>query len=57
MMSKAELHNVLVEMVEHTSVATIMDEIVAGMSTDELKETVKHIDQHLFGNHFLTRET
>jgi|TARA_B100000424_G_C22915772_1_gene487259 hypothetical protein len=56
-MSKAELHDVLVEMVEHTSVATIMDEIVAGMSTDELKETVKHIDQHLFGNHFLTRET
>ena len=56
-MSKAELHNVLVEMVEHTSVATIMDEIVTGMSTDELKETVKHIDQHLFGNHFLTRET
>ena len=55
-MSKAELHDVLVEMVEHTSVTTILEETIQSMSTDELKETVKHIDQHLFSNHFLTRE-
>ena len=56
MMSKAELYDVLEEMVEHTSVTTILEEIIHSMSTDELKETVKHVDQHLFANHFLTRE-
>ena len=55
-MSKAELHDVLVEMVEHTSVTTILEETIQSMSTDELEETVKHLDQHLFANHFLTRE-
>ena len=44
-MSNTELYDVLEEMVEHTSVTTI------------LEETVKHVDQHLFANHFLTRET
>jgi len=55
-MSKAELHDVLSEMIEHTSVVTILEETIQSMSTDELKETVKHLDQHLFANHFLTRE-
>ena len=55
-MSKAELYDVLEEMVEHTSVTTILEEIIQSMSTDELEETVKHVDQHLFANHFLTRE-
>ena len=55
-MSKTELHDVLVEMVEHTSVTTILEETIQSMSTDELEETVKHLDQHLFANHFLTRE-
>ena len=55
-MSNTELHNVLAEMVEHTSVATILEETIQSMSTDELEETVKHLDQHLFENHFLTRE-
>jgi len=56
-MSNTELHNVLSEMIEHTSVITILEEIIQSMSTDELEETVKHVDQHLFANHFLTRET
>ena len=55
-MSKAELYDVLEEMVEHTSVTTILEETIQSMSTDELEETVKHLDQHLFANHFLTRE-
>jgi len=52
-MNKAELHDILFEMVEHTSVGEIMDEIIAGMSSDKLEETVKHLDQHLFANHYL----
>ena len=55
-MSNTELHNVLSEMIEHTSVMTIFEEMVTSMSTDELEENVKHLDQHLFDNHFLTRE-
>ena len=55
-MNNTELHNVLAEMIEHTSVTTILEETIQSMSTDELEETVKHLDQHLFANHFLTRE-
>ena len=55
-MSNTELHNVLSEMIEHTSVTTILEETIQSMSTDELEETVKHLDQYLFANHFLTRE-
>ena len=55
-MSNTELHNVLAEMIEHTSVTTILEETIQSMSTDELEETVKHLYQHLFANHFLTRE-
>ena len=56
-MSNTELYDVLEEMVEQrTSVTTILEEIIQSMSTDELEKTVKHIDQHLFENHFLTRE-
>ena len=55
-MSNTELHNILEEMVEHTSVTTILEEIIQSVSSDELEEIVKHVDQHLFANHFLTRE-
>ena len=56
MMSKGELNDILVEMVEHAGVDLILEELVAGMSIDELKENVEHLDRHLFENHFLTRE-
>jgi len=55
-MNKHELTDVLLEMVEHASVELILEELVTAMSSDELKENVKHLDQHLFENHFLTRE-
>ncbi len=55
-MNKTELTDVLLEMVEQVGVASILEELVTAMSTDELEENVKHLDQHLFSNHFLTRE-
>jgi hydroxymethylpyrimidine/phosphomethylpyrimidine kinase len=55
-MNKAELFYILTEMVEHAGISNILDEVIASMSTDELQETIKHLDQHLFANHFLTRE-
>ena len=42
--NKHELHHILCEMVEHTSVTTILEETIQSMSTDELEETVKHLD-------------
>jgi len=55
-MNKHELTDVMLEMVEHAGVELILEELIQCMSTDELKENVKHLDQHLFENHFLTRE-
>ena len=55
-MNKTELHDILIEMVDASDIVTVMEEIIAGMSSDELEATVKHLDQHLFENHFLTRE-
>ena len=55
-MNKHELTDILIEMVEHAGVDMILEELVQAMSSDELKENVEHLDQHLFENHFLTRE-
>ena len=55
-MNKAELYDVLEEMVEHVGVDLILEELVHAMSVDELQENIQHLDQHLFENHFLTRE-
>ena len=51
-----ELFNIISEMVEHVGVEVILDELLQAMTTDELEANVKHLDQHLFENHFLTRE-
>ena len=51
-----ELFDLLNEMIEHVGVECILDELTQAMSTDELEENVKHLDQYLFANHFLTRE-
>ena len=55
-MNKHELTDILIEMVEHAGVELILEELVQAMSSDELQENIKHLDQHLFENHFLTRE-
>ena len=55
-MSNTELFGVLDEMIEHVGVECILDELLQAMTTDELEANVKHLDRHLFENHFLTRE-
>tara|TARA_R100000541_G_scaffold6638_1_gene14240 strand:- start:891 stop:1052 length:162 start_codon:yes stop_codon:yes gene_type:complete len=52
-MSRSELFEVVEDMIEHMGVQAFTEEVMHGMSTDELKETVEHIDQHHFANHFL----
>ena len=55
-MMRNELFDILNEMIEHVGVEEILDELTQAMTTDELEANVKHLDQHLFENHFLTRE-
>ena len=55
-MTRNELFDVLNEMIDHVGVEGVLDEMTQAMSTDELKESVKHLDQHLFANHFLALE-
>ena len=55
-MNKHELTDVMLEMVEHAGVELILEELIQCMSQDELQENIKHLDQYLFENHFLTRE-
>ena len=51
-----ELFDILNEMIEHVGVESILDELTQAMTTDELEANIQHLDQHLFENHFLTRE-
>ena len=55
-MNKHELTDIMLEMVEHAGVELILEELIQGMSQDELHANLKHLDQYLFENHFLTRE-
>ena len=48
-MSRNELFEVVGEMIDHMGIQTFTEEVMQGMSTDELKETVEHIDQHRTG--------
>ena len=44
--------NVIADMVEQAGVTMILEELIAGMSSDELTETITHLDRHLFANHY-----
>ena len=51
-----ELFDILNEMIEHVGVECILDELTQAMTTDEFEANVKHLNQQLFENNFLTRE-
>ena len=44
--------NILAQMVEQVGIEVILEELIQGMSSDELTENIKHLDRHLFANHF-----
>tara|TARA_R110000803_G_C11809305_1_gene300439 strand:- start:333 stop:533 length:201 start_codon:yes stop_codon:yes gene_type:complete len=44
--------NIITQMVEQVGIELILEELIQGMSSDELTENVKHLDRHLFANHF-----
>ena len=51
-MTRDELFDVLNDMIEQVGTDGILDEMTQSMSTDELRENVEHLDQHLFDNHY-----
>jgi hypothetical protein len=40
------------DMLEGVGAVELLDEIIQGMSSDELSETVEHLDSHLFDGHY-----
>ena len=54
-MTRDELFDVLNDMIEQVGTDGILDEMTQSMSTDELRENVEHLDQHLFANHYTTK--
>lgn len=44
--------NIIAQMIEQAGVTMILEELIAGMSSDELTENIKHLDRHLFANHY-----
>ena len=50
--SRNELWAISEEMVEQMGVVAFLNEVMQSMSTDELRNTVKHVDRHCFGNHY-----
>jgi len=52
-MNRNELFDILNDMIEQVGVECVLDELTQAMSTDELRANVKHLDQHLFDNHYL----
>ena len=46
-MTRDELFDVLNDMIEQVGVECVLDEMTQSMSTDELRENVEHLDQHI----------
>ena len=44
--------NIIAQMIEQAGVTMILEELIQGMSSDELTENIKHLDRHLFANHY-----
>lgn len=53
MKNQEELYDIIDEMETLIGTKQLLNEVLTGMSTDELKETVEHIDRMVFANKFL----
>jgi len=50
---RTPLFNIVEDMIEQIGAEKFLEHTLHGMSTDELYDIVKHIDQHVFENHYL----
>jgi hypothetical protein len=51
-LNKNQGYNIIMDMLEGVGAVELLDEIIQGMSSDELSETVEHLDSHLFDGHY-----
>jgi len=51
-LNKNQGTNIVFDMLEQVGAVELLEEIIQGMSSDELSETVEHLDTHLFDNHY-----
>jgi hypothetical protein len=51
-LNKNQGTNIVFDMLEQVGAVELLEEIIQGMSSDKLNETVKHLDTHLFDNHY-----
>lgn len=56
MKQKSELLDIASEMAEHMGTSGFLNELLAGMSRDELSESLEHIDRMVFQNHFFSEK-
>lgn len=56
MKSKSELLDIASDMAEHMGTSGFLNELLAGMSRDELNESLEHIDRMVFENHFFSEQ-
>jgi len=51
-LNKNQGYNIIMDMLEGVGAVELLNEIVQGMSSDELSETVEHLDSYLFDGHY-----
>lgn len=56
MKQKSELLDIASEMAEHMGTSGFLNELLAGMSRDELSESLEHIDRMVFQNYFFSEK-
>jgi hypothetical protein len=49
---KPELYEIADEMISHMGESNFLHEVLTGMSSQELQDTLEHIDRVCFSNHF-----
>jgi hypothetical protein len=51
---KPELYEIADEMISHMGESNFLHEVLTGMSSQELHDSLEHIDRMCFDNHFFT---
>lgn len=51
-LNKNQGTNIIFDMLEQIEALKLLEEIINGMSSDELSDWVEHLDDHLFDGHY-----
>ena len=51
-LTKNQGTNIVFDMLEQVGAVELLEEIIQGMSSDELNEVIEYLDGYLFNNHY-----